>query len=239
MKFLFFLLLYSNVTYSQLWFDVGVKGGVGTGYLINNTITKDQRLSVTPGINNFYGGKIGINFGKTHALTLDGSLMNNQYSFLQTGLGTNKESYKYSINYSTLTISTLYRNTKGSQYLEIGPEISLFQKGSIQDEYQKTTTEATPKIINNNLASAVFGFGGYVIGSDVLSLSMGLRFHYTFSNLTSKDYSSSNFPLINYSDITSNASSHPLAIQVLFELNWAIGQVAKSTCGKRTAFIRF
>ena len=217
----------------------GIKGGIGSGYLINKTLSKDQRLSVNQGVNNFMGGKIGLNWGSIHSLTLDGSFANNQYSFLQSGISTSKESFKYSINYSTLTFATLYRNTKGSQYVEIGPEFSVFKKGEIIDELELILSESAQKVLNKNLASAVFGFGGYIFGNDNLSLSMGMRIHYTFSNLTSRNYSSSNYPLTNYTDIISNARTHPIAIQFLFELNYSLGQIAKSTCGKRTAFISF
>lgn len=232
-------LILSKITYSQLWFDLGLKGGIGTGFLINNTISKDSRLSTTPGLNNFMGGKIGINFGKKHSITVDGSFTNNQYAFLQTGLLQPKEIYKYSINYSTITIAPLYRKTNDAQYLEIGPEFSFYKKGEVIDQANLNSKIQAQNVLNKNLTGVVFGFGGYIIGNEVIALSMGLRFHYTFSNLTAPEYASTNYPLINYSDITSSEKTNPLAIQVLFELNYSLGQIAHASCGKRTAFIFF
>lgn len=236
---LFGLLLFSATSFSQLWFDIGAKGGIGAGFLLNKTLADDNRLSITPGMNNFYGGKIGFNFGKKHSFTIDGSYCNNEYSFLQSGLLDTKENYKYSINYSTMTIATLYRKTTDAQYLEIGPELSFFKKGEIKDMVNPSSTTNAENVLNKNLISAVFGFGGYIIGNQVISLSMGLRFHYTFSNLTSYEYSSTNYPFVNYSDITTSSKSNPLAVQVLFELNYSLGQIAHASCGKRSAFISF
>jgi hypothetical protein len=92
--------------------------------------------------------------------------------------------------------------------------------------------------INSNLLGAVAGFGGYIVGNQTVSLSMGIRFHYIFSNLISSEYSSTNFPLTNYADITTHSTSNPLSVQILFELNFSLGQIAHASCGKRTAFIR-
>ena len=238
---LFSFLTISKITLSQLWFDLGVIGGIGAGFLINKTISKDARLSSTPGLNNFMGGKIGINFGKYHSVTIDGTFANNQYAFLQTGFLQSKEVYRYSINYSAITIAPLYRKTSDAQYLEIGPEFSFYKKGEVIDQVNPTSLgpiEAN-NVINKNLTGLVFGFGGYIIGNETIALSMGLRAHYTFSNLTSPAYSSTNYPLVNYGDITTSSKTNTIAVQVLFELNYSLGQIAHASCGKRTAFIFF
>ena len=41
MKVLFIIsfITISKITFSQLWFDLGLKGGIGTGFLINKTIS--------------------------------------------------------------------------------------------------------------------------------------------------------------------------------------------------------
>jgi hypothetical protein len=239
-KLLFYIsILISNFTFSQLWFDIGAKGGVGTGFLINKTLDKDSRLSVSPGMNYFYGGKFGINFGKEHSITLDGSYNTNEYSFLQTGIMDTKREYKYSFNYSTITFLPMYRRTTDAQYLEIGPEFSFFKKGAISDEANPIITTSASEAINPTQIGAVFGIGGYIIGNDVIALSMGLRFHYQFTNLISDQFSSSNYPFVNYPDITSASTTNPLSVQVVFELNYSLAQVARASCGKRVALVRF
>ena len=243
MKVLFIIIFItiSKITFSQLWFDLGLKGGIGTGFLINKTISKDARLSSTPGLNNFMGGKIGINFGKHHSVTIDGAFTNNQYAFLQTGIQESKEIYSYSINYSAITIAPLYRKTSDAQYLEIGPEFSFYKTGEVID--QVNTNSVVPNAVNNalnkTLAGVVFGFGGYIIGNEAISLSMGLRAHYTISDLTSHANAPTNYPFVNYPDITTSSKTNTIALQVLCELNYSLGQIAHASCGKRTAFIFF
>jgi hypothetical protein len=83
-----------------------------------------------------------------------------------------------------------------------------------------------------------FGFGGHMIGNEVIALMMGLRFNYTFSNLTSDMYSETPFPLGNYSDIAASKSS-PLAVQLVMEINYSLGYFVKASCGRRTAFLSF
>lgn len=241
MKTLFLLstfVIFSSYSFSQLWFDAGIKGGIGTGFLINKTLSGDDRLSVSPGINNCYGGKFGINFGKENSITFDLSYCNNSYTFLQTGIGASNQSYKYIINYSTLTFSPMFRHTTEAQYLEIGPEFSFFKKGEISDMANPNTAPNAQSYINPNLIGAVFGVGGYIIGNDKIAFSMGLRFHYNFNDLISSEYSSTNFPFTNYPDITTHSTTNPLAVQVVFELNYSLAQVARASCG-RTALISF
>lgn len=232
-----FILLY-NLSYSQLWFDLSGKGGIGTGFLINKTLSDDNRLSVNPGINNFYGGRFGINFGSESSLSLDFTYANNSYSFIQSEIYDVSKTYKYTINYSNLNVAPLYRHTNESQYIEIGPEFSFFKKGSISDETNPISTTDAQSVLNPHLMSAVFGVGGYVIGGDNLTLSMGIRFKYTLNNLISSDYANTNYPFVNYPDITKNATTNPLSAQVVFELNYSLAQFAKATCGKRIALIR-
>lgn len=231
-------ILFYKLSFSQLWFDMSAKGGIGTGFLINKTLSDDSRLSVNPGINNFYGGRFGINFGAENSLSLDFTYANNSYSFIQSEIYDVSKTYKYTINYSNFNIASLYRHTNESQYIEIGPEFSFYKKGSISDEANPTTIADVESILNPHLISAIFGVGGYVIGGDNLTLSMGIRFKYTLNNLISIDYTNTNYPFVNYPDITKNATTNPLSAQVVFELNYSLAQFAKASCGKRIALIR-
>lgn len=233
-----FFILILNFSFSQLWFDIGAKGGVGTGFLINKTLSNDNRLSVSPGKNHFYGGKFGINFGTESSIILEFSYSNYSYSFVQSGIFDITKTYAYTINYSTLNFAPLYKHTNEAQYIEIGPEFSFFKKGTITDEAQPTTNTPAENAINPLLTGAVFGLGGHIIGGDNLTLSMGLRFRYTFTNLVSSDYSSTNYPFVNYPDITTSTKTNPLSVQLVFELNYSLAQLARATCGKRTALIR-
>lgn len=82
-KITILLLLVSFSSYSQTWFDLGIKGGIGGGFLINNTINNDSRFDLLPQMNRFYGGKIGVNFGELFGLTFDMDYGKYGYGFTQ------------------------------------------------------------------------------------------------------------------------------------------------------------
>src|SRR5688500_7166170 len=103
---------------AQLWFDVGLKGGGGTGFLNNKAISSDDRLSINPGYNYFYGGKIGFNWGYYISLATDITLGKNSFSFNQAELNGSATTYKYTINYNTFNITPLFRFTKEASYIE-------------------------------------------------------------------------------------------------------------------------
>lgn len=233
-------LLLACSAYGQLWFDVGVKGGGGSGILNNKTISSDTRLSVNPGYNYFYGGKIGINYGYYVSLATDITYGKSSFSFNQAGLDSLK-TFKYNINYNSLNIAPLFRFTKEASYIEIGPEFMMIKKPTYSDEATSVTNVDATDEINTKVTNLVFGFGGYIVGNEVVALQMGLRAHYALTNLTSPDYEGGRYPLMNYSDVNTGVSTNPFTIQMHLELNVSLGQVARSSskCGRRVAFLSF
>ena len=225
---------------SQTWFDLGIKGGVGTGLLLNKTISEDTRLGISPGFNYFYGGKVGVNFGEMLGLAVDITLSNNSFGYIQSEVDASQLSYKYFVNYNALEVAPLFRYTKEASYLEVGPMFSFNSKANFEDESPWNNTPSNPEeYISRNTTRLIFGFGGHMIGNEVISLMAGLRFSYTLGNLISDTWNGSNFPFANYSDITANNSSNPLRAQFVFELNYSLGYFVTASCGRRTAFLTF
>jgi len=226
---------------SQTWFDLGIKGGVGAGFMLNSTVNSDSRFNVLPQMNNFVGGKVGVNFGEMFGVALDVDYGTYNYGFSQSkvnGLDQNL-TYNYKIKYNALNVMPAFRYTKDASYLEIGPQFSFTSKQSITDEASSNSSSYAEAAINPSLKGLVFGFGGHMIGNDVIALMMGLRFNYVFSNLTSYTYSETNFPFTNYSDITTPSKSNLINAQVVFELNYSLGYIVRASCGRRTAFLSF
>jgi len=108
---------------SQTWFDLGIKGGVGSGFLLNPNINNDGRFGPTAGFNYFYGGKVGVNFGEYVGITCDVDYGSYSYGFTQAEVPGKSETevYKYQIKYNSLNVSPYFRYTKEASYLEIGP----------------------------------------------------------------------------------------------------------------------
>jgi hypothetical protein len=243
MKYFMFsaLLIFAVKAQGQLWFDVGLKGGGGSGFLNNKAISSDSRLSINPGYNYFFGGKIGFNYGYYVSIATDITYGKNSFSFNQAELNGSPTTFKYSIDYNCLNIAPLFRFTKEASYVEIGPEFSMIKSPTITDEATSTAPVDATEEINSKLTNLVFGFGGYIVGNEVVALQMGLRLHYTISNLTSDTYEASKFPLNNYTDIDAGIPTSPFILQLHLELNFSLGQIARSTskCGRRVAFLSF
>ncbi|MBI3136941.1 MAG: hypothetical protein HYZ14_19855 [Bacteroidetes bacterium] len=244
MKRIFTLLfgsLFLTSVNAQLWFDIGLKGGGGSGFLNNKTISSDPRLSINPGYNYFYGGKIGINYGYYVSIATDITYGKNSFSFNQAELFGSTTTYKYTIDYASLNISPLFRYTKDASYIELGPEFLMIKKPTYSDEATaKADVDATNEI-NTRVTNLVFGFGGYIMGNEVVALQMGLRAHYALTNLTSDTFEGGRFPLTNYPDVASGVPTNPFSIQLHLELNFSLGQIARSStkCGRRVAFLSF
>lgn len=237
------ILFISSISYSQLWFDIGVKGGGGAGFPINNTLNNDGRFSVTAGTNYFFGGKIGINYGHFVGITCDVDYGGYKYGFTQAEVPgkTQTENYKYKISYNSINVMPMFRFTKESSYLEVGPQFQFVRNPMIEDEAFPNSSPLGSEFIAEKLTGITFGFGGHMIGNEVISLMMGLRFNYVISDLTADSWADSNFPFNNYPTISESAKTSPVNVQLLFEINYSLGQLARSTsgCGKRVAFLSF
>ena len=235
------LLSFSFIANCQTWFDLGIKAGVGGGFLLNNTVNSDSRFEILPNKNHFFGGKVGVNFGESFGITVDADFGKYAYGFNQAKVAGKDQSltYKYKISYNAFNIMPALRYTKESSYVEFGPQFSFVKNQLIEDEVKTSTTSISEEAINSKLTGLVFGFGGHMIGNETISLMMGLRFNYILSNLTSDMYEATNFPFTNYNDITSPSKSSPLNVQMVFELNYSLGYFVRASCGRRTAFLTF
>ena len=192
-------------------------------------------------MNNFFGGKVGVNFGESFGITLDADYGKYTYGFTQSKIvGKDQNlSYKYKISYNAFNIMPALRYTKESSYVEFGSQFSFVKNSLIDDEVSSVSPSTSQEAINSKLTGLVFGFGGHMIGNEVIALMMGLRFNYVLSNLTSDMYSGTNFPFTNYSDINTPSKSSPLNVQMVFELNYSLGYFVRASCGRRSAFLTF
>ena len=239
---LLFFLGSCTITQAQLWFDVGVKGGAGSGFPLNKTLNDDGRFSVTAGFNWFGGGKVGINWGHYVGLTCDIDYAGYSYGFTQAGVPglSETESFKYNISYNSLNVMPMFRFTKEASYLEIGPQFQFVRNAQIEDEAFPSSTISSD-FISNSLTGMTFGFGAAMIGNEIISWMMGLRFNYVFSDLTADAWGDSNFPFNNYPDITEHSKTTPINVQIVMEVNYSLGYIARNSsgCGKRAAFKTF
>ena len=245
MKKLIFVLFISlsAISYSQLWFDVGLKGGGGAGFALNKTINDDGRFSPTIGYNYFFGGKFGINWGYNIGITCDVDYGGYKYGFTQADVPgkTNTENFRFNMSYNAINVMPMFRFTKEMSYLEIGPQFQFVRNQQVEDFAYPASSPSGTDYISNRLTGLTFGFGAAMVGNEIISLMAGLRLNYVISDLTSDTWIDSNFPFNNYPDITTHTKTTPLNVQVVVEVNYSLGYLARSTsgCGKRVAFKTF
>lgn len=227
---LFFVFSISSLN-AQTWFEVGLKGGPATTFLVNKNFFDDTQFNprLTPTF--FYGAKIGINFGEHDGIAIHGGGTKVQQRFVNEYPSATFDDRKFTSN--LVEIGLLYHRTSNSGYFEVGPRISLVQNGELIDDGGESQD------ISDDLMGTYYGmdlgFGSYIIGNDHLSLMMGLRFSYGIApiNLDERPIA----PMqAQYGD---SRSVNVFSAMLCIELNYSLGYLVRSTCGKRTTWISF
>ena len=220
-----------TTTQAQTWFEVGLKGGPATTFLVNKNLMDDTQFNPQLTLSYFYGVKVGVNFGEHNGVALHAGISEVRQNFDNEYPLTTFDQRKFTS--SVFDIGLLYHRTKASGYFEVGPRIGLVQNGSLADD------GGSPYDITNELKGNYYGldlgFGSYVIGNDRLSLMMGLRFSYGITPIMS-DERPVTPTLVDYED---SRSVHVFNAMLSFELNYSLGYLVRSTCGRRTSWISF
>lgn len=226
-----FLLVLPSIYQAQTWFEVGLKGGPATTFLISKDIFDDTSFDHILTGTYFYGAKVGVNFGPHNGVALHagGTKLNQNFNNKYQTQTFDRRNF----NAQVIELGVLYHRTKESGYFEVGPKMSLVQNAFISDDGgAKIDFEDH---VNRAYYGADLGFGAYVIGNKQLSVMMGLRFSYGFSNMMD-----SAEPLAPMQAQYSNASSvHVLSAMFSIELNYSLGYLVRSTCGNRSTWISF
>lgn len=216
---------------AQTWFEVGLKGGPSTTFLVNQNLLDDTQFNPQLTLSYFYGGKVGVNFGEHNGIALHAGLSEVRQNFNNEYPLTSFNERKFTS--SVVDIGLLYHRTKASGYFEVGPRISLVQNGSLADDGE--AAQDISDDLENTYYGLDLGFGSYVVGNDRLSLMMGLRFSYGITPVMSDER-----PVIpaiaHYED---NRSVHVFNAMLCFELNYSLGYLVRSSCGRRSTWISF
>lgn len=231
------LLFFSIAMQAQTWFDAGLKGGYGVNLLYNQNYMNDHSFTPNLSYGYMYGGKLGFNFNEDHSITFDAVLSSfNQgfnYSFLNAD--SSRSNYTRSMGFNSLDLLLMYRKMKASSYVEIGPQYSTVMKARGNDSFSGNSDIL--KYISKTNYAMVLGFGGFVMGTENFGITMGLRITYTLNDIISKEGQAINFPSI--STYSSYKPSNPITAMMVMELNYDLGYLTSSKCGKKTKFLMF
>lgn len=230
-------LLFASLSYSQTWFDLGVKGGYGLDLLYNQNFFNGRDFTPLLSYGYMYGGKVGFNFNTEHSITMDvnTSYFNQQFAYSFLNADSSRSNYTRGIGFNSLNFLPMYRKMKSSSYVEVGPQYSTVLKSRGTDSYLGGS-DISPYIIKSYY-SVVLGFGGFVMGTENFGITLGFRFSYTFNDLVTK-----NGQLINFPSTTPYATynkNNPISALMVMEFNYDLGYLVNSKCGKKTKFLMF
>lgn len=221
----------------QRWLDLGIKGGYGLNLLYNQNYLNDASFTPLLSQGYMYGGKIGFNFNEEHSLTFDftSSLFNQEFNYSLLNSDSSRTEYSRKINFNSLNFLLMYRKQKASGYVEVGPQYSIITKGTMSDS--RSGKENIIPYLNKASYAAVLGFGGFLMGSENVGLTLGLRLSYTVNDILSKEGRAVNFPA--FTNYASYRPANPFTALLVMEFNYDLGYLVSSRCGKKTKFLMF
>lgn len=230
-------LLFALVLNAQeIWLETALKGGAGMSFLMNKNILNDNtyRNALSPMYG--FGAKVAVNFGAWHGIALEG-LFNTSSQKWDYSLPNVTGDLQNEVKWNSLEMYLLYRYIRNRTYIEVGPMYSLIR--SVEQTDNGVEIVDPDPFYENNYLAGVFGFGGYLGGSETFSVGLGIRVHYGFTDLVSEDGRAAGYPNpVRQNLYDSEASTHPLVAQLLLEFNFGIGHWAKTSCHERMKFFR-
>lgn len=221
---------------SQPWFDVGLKGGIGTSFMYNQKIFDEQEVihKFKPGYT--FGAKLGYNFIQEHQITFDVMKSSLKQGFEYSTPEDDKVNREFS--FDGLDLLLMYRTNRGGTYFEVGPQWSTFSNVKYSDEGGDLLAPVSPNdiITKSNFGMAV-GFGGYIFGTDNFGITTGFRVSYMFNDMANDQGREVNFPILTSAESTS--STHNIAAMFVIEINYDFGYLVSSSCGQRRKLFVF
>ena len=92
---------------------------------------------------------------------------------------------------------------------------------------------------NKNYTSGIFGFGSYLLGSELLTLNLGIRVHWGFTDMVNDTGKEAGYPIVVEDLKDPSKKTLATAAQLQLELNYAFGRFSKEACHDRWKLILF
>jgi len=217
------------------WFDIGLNFAYGPTFQLNKNIGDSRSYEHQFTMGKSYGAKIGVNFGQFSGLHVVYNLAEGKQDYELIDVLQQDQTLNYTWN--THDIMLLYRYSGYGAYVEFGPKYSI-----IRDVTQTIggagTTDVTVGF--TDYTSAVLGFGSYIAGSDVVTLNLGIRLAYSFTDMISEEGMALRLPETTLVEgFSQYESTNPISAMLNVELSYAFGRIAKRSCQDRKKLILF
>ncbi len=134
-------------------------------------------------------------------------------------------------------MALLFRYSGNGAYVEIGGKTSSIK--SVELDNVHTGVSDVSENFEKNYTSGIFGFGSYLAGSELLTINLGVRIHWAFTDMVNQQGKDANYPLL--VDPLDDPSKKTLATaaQLQMEINYAFGRFSKEACHDRWRLILF
>lgn len=236
-----FIIIFFQVSNAQVWVELGAKGGGGLSLLMNKNIFDDSSYNHQFSSGTGFGGHLGVNIGQSHGFVFD-VMSHSMSQRFEYKLGSSGIAFhENTINWKNLDLYLLYRYNNNRVYLELGPMLSLVRSVEQDDAGLALVEINIDDVYADKYYSAVFGFGGYLLGNETFSLNFGARIHYAMQDFVSEDGRISNsssgikdFPApIRDETYAEYKQTRPLFVELSLEFTFGIGEFAKESCSDR------
>jgi len=233
---LVFMLISSSLQ-SQIFFDLGLKGGFGGNLLINSNVFDDEDLTSKFSTAYTIGGKLGLNFTVDSGLALEAhySGANMNYDYLVPDLAGGEDTRTRELTTNSVDLLVLYKKTGLGQYVEIGGQYSVMNKANLDDRNAGLESLDILPGLDKNRLSAVIGFGSNIAGGDMSLVSLGLRVKYDLNDL----FANEDTQLLYGQNYTDYQSTNPLTAFLVLEFNQGIGYASQRSCPKRVKYFNY
>lgn len=222
---------FTNLQAQEFWIETGLKGGYGLSFLYNQNIVDDDTYEYQLSTGYNFGARLSMNFGPFHCIDVEGLLGAYSQDF-EFSLPTSESKLKNNIEWKTLDTYLLYRYIRNRSYVEVGPMLSFSR--SVEQAADGGDFQPATDYYSNQYLSGVFGFGGFIAGTETFSVGLGLRFHYGLTDFVNDEGKTLGYPNpFHQGAYSSDKTTRPAFAEVMVEFNFGLGHWAKTSCGQR------
>jgi hypothetical protein len=230
--FTFSMMMFLAVTaHSQWWFDAGVKGSYGLTGMSDQNVYDDSDYKHLISTGTSVGGRLGFNYGYHVGASIEyaGATSNQDFEYN----GDLYNSFKWKHN----DLSTLFRYSGNGAYIEVGAKFSNIKSVEL-DNVNFGVSDVSENFVDN-YTSAIFGFGSYLMGTELLTINLGVRLAWSFQDMVNATGKEGNYPIVVEDLKDPSVKTHPASAQLQMEVNYAFGRFSKEACHDRWKLILF
>lgn len=228
---LFLVTTLAITAHSQWWFDAGLKGAFGPTLMYDQNVFDHGSYKHKISTGGSFGARLGFNNGYHNSISLEYNLATSKQDFNLNSVLYN--SFKWKHNDFALII----RHSGDGAFIEIGGKLSSISRVELDNVNQPIRDVS--ENFKDTYTSGILGFGSYLAGNDLVTLNMGIRLHWAFTDMVSEAGKEMQYPIIVDNLDDPSRKTLATAAQLQVELNYAFGRFAKTACSNRWKLLLF